>query len=58
MKLNKGNKYWVLAEVQDDGQVRVKKAQKLAGNQYKNYWLSVPSREMARALNVSRLVIK
>jgi hypothetical protein len=59
MQLKSNQKYWMLAEVQTDGRVKLQKSQKLVRlNQHKSHWQKVSSRDMARALNMSELIIK
>lgn len=58
-QLRPNQKYWTLVSVQDDGRIKVEKAQRLVKyNQHRASWEQVNSREMARALNHSELVIK
>lgn len=59
MKLNPNNKFFTLLEVQDNGMVKVRKAQRhYTVNQHKTKWQLISSRDFARALNQSELVIK
>lgn len=54
-----GNKFFAELVVQKDGQLKIKKAQRLVMlNQFKKHWLNVDLREFSRFLNRSSLVIK
>jgi uncharacterized protein YutE (UPF0331/DUF86 family) len=58
-KLNKNTKYMAILEVQDSGAIKIEKAEKLTPlNQFKNTWLRVDARNVARGINNSKLVIK
>lgn len=59
MKLNKNNKFWAEIEVLNNGNLKIKKAQKYSIlNQHSRQWTPINAREFARAINTSKLVIK
>ena len=57
-KNNNENKYFVEL-IETNGQFKVDLAKKLVGvNQFKNHWQRINARDMARKLNVGKLLIK
>lgn len=58
-KNNKSLKFWAELEFLPNNTVKLVKANKLINlNQYKSKWTKTSARELARAVNVSNLVIK
>ena len=59
MKLNKNNKFFALLEVQNNGAIKIKKAQKYTKvNQHLRYWEQINARDFARTLNQTQLVTR
>jgi hypothetical protein len=57
-KLKSNQMYWALIKVQNNGQLKVAKANKyVAVNQHKKTWESTNARKLARIINSNKIVI-